>query len=308
MNQAADIQPATARPGWGRLAVIVATLAVSAPAASDSLTTQDALDKSVRAPIEFTVDGDTLRGSIDIAAGAGPHPTVILFNGFQGWPETPGFAQRVTAPGYNMVFVPYRGTWSQEGEMSADNVIADAAATLAFIRLPEVAEKYRIDTDNIALWGISFGAWAALSVAADEPSVECVAAQVVANLGTWGNVWKASDPVRTAWAGRLQQVESSGAIQFKDGAGQLMSSIMDNADRFDLVRLAPSFQGRKVLMFGAEDDEVNAFKLHYQPVAAAMEAAKTGDLTLHTAPGKHVDPRPEWMAELAHWLENDCFD
>ncbi len=258
-------------------------------------------------PVEFISGDDTLRGTIDVVAGEGPHPTVILFNGFTGWATTPVFADILSSAGFNVVFVPYRGTWGSEGELSADNVLEDARATLEFVRSPEVQDAHRIDPDAIALWGISFGGWAALSLAATEPDVTCVASQVVANMGTYGKQWQASEQVRNAYAENFRRAEANLPIRFEESVDQVMATIISKSDDYDLVRQAPRFEGRKVLLFGAEDDEVNPFRFHYQPVATALSGADLAELTLITAPGKHVDARPEWIEDLAGWLKEDCF-
>ena len=287
-------------------------LAVVAGCASTSLetTAADSISaEAFEAPIALLSEGDTLRGTVTVAEGAGPHPTVLLLNGFEGWPEAPGaFADPVTEAGYNLVFVPYRGTWASDGEFSTDHVLADVEAMIAFLRSPEARTAYRVDPEAIALWGVSFGGWAALSVAASDPDVECVAVQVVANVGAIGRQWSEAEPYRAAWEQNLGLIEANRPIRLEGGPTGAMGAIMEGADDYDLVPLAPALRGRTILMFGAEEDEVAPFAQHSQPVADALEATGMESLTLVTAPGGHGDPRPEWTTELVRWLDDDCIE
>lgn len=96
-------------------------------------------------------------------------------------------------------------------------------------------------------------------------------------------------------------------IRMEGGPEGMMTAIMERADEYDLVPLAPALRDRAVILFGAEQDEVAPMADHYQPVADALRGGGTEGLTLMTAPGGHQDPQPEWDTELIEWLREDCF-
>lgn len=284
------------------------TYLVGCAATSETRTASAVPAQAVASPVSFVSEGDTLRGTMFVAEGAGPHPTVLFLNGFAGLPEAPDFLAPVHEAGYNVLFFTYRGTWGSDGLFSVDRVLADADAALAFLRSPETRAAYRIDGDAIAAYGISFGGWTALALAAKDSSVDCVAARVPANLGALGQLLGASEPFRTAWLRDMQGLEADGSpVRLGDGIGGAIAPLMERAGDYDLVPLAPALRNRAVILFGAEHDETTPFALHYQPVADALREAGTERLTLVTASGGHQDPRPEWDATVVEWLREGCF-
>lgn len=296
-------------PRSSRLLVLAClTLSVGcATTATDTPPGPSARAVAFEAPVSFVSEGDTLRGTVLVAEGAGPHPTVLFLSGFPGRPDPPGFLAPVYGAGYNVLFFPYRGTWGSDGLFSADNVLADAEAALALLRSPEARDAYRIDADAIAVYGTSFGGWTALSLAAADPDLDCVAATVVANVGAFGRQWRAAEPYRAAWRQTFDQMTAELPIRMAGGPAGTMADIMQRADDYDLVPLAPALRDRAVILFGAEQDEVAPIADHYQPVADALRGTGMERLTLGTAPGGHQDPQSEWDAELVEWLREDCF-
>ena len=266
-----------------------------------------ALGAAFESPVAFVSAGDTLRGVIHVPEGTGLHSTVLFFSGFPGLAETPPFVAAVAGAGYNVLFFPYRGSYASDGTYSPDHALASAEAALAFLRSPEARTRYRVDSDDIALWGESFGAWVGLSLAAADPSVECIAAGIVANLGELGRRLVASEPIRTAIEENFRQTEANLPIRLDGGPQGFVSTIMNRIEDYDLVPLMPALSDRTVFMFGAEEDETVPLADHYQPVADALEATGMTGLTLVTAPGGHVDPSPERIEQLIQWLGDDCF-
>jgi uncharacterized protein len=257
--------------------------------------------------VSFVSEGDTLRGTMFTAAGAGPHPTVLFLSGFPGWPDPPGFLRSVHDAGYNVLFFPYRGTWGSDGEFSADHALADAKAALSFLRTPEARAAYRVDAGAIAAWGVSLGGWTALSLAADDFGVACVAATVIGNIGAFGQQWSAVEPYRLAWRQNLERMTVELPVRLHGGPEGVMSAIMTRADEYDLPRRATILTDRPIILFGAESDEVAPLAFHYHPVADAFRRSGVEKLTLRVAPGGHADARAAWDAELVRWLQEDCF-
>lgn len=105
-------------------------------------------------------DGEGMNALFYLAGGAGPHPTMVLLHGLPGNEQNLDLAQAVRRAGWNVLTLHYRGSWGSPGVFSIGHVLADADAAVAFVRRPDIAEKYAIDTRRIVLCGHSMGGFA----------------------------------------------------------------------------------------------------------------------------------------------------
>src|SRR5580698_9643258 len=101
--------------------------------------------------------GKGMNGLFYLAGGAGPHPTFVLLHGFPGNEQNLDLAQAIRRAGWNVLTMHYRGSWGSPGVFSIAHVLEDADAAVAFVRQPEIAAKYGIDTHRIVLGGHSMG-------------------------------------------------------------------------------------------------------------------------------------------------------
>jgi pimeloyl-ACP methyl ester carboxylesterase len=99
------------------------------------------------------------------AAGAGPHPTVILMHGLPGNERNLDLAQAIRRCGWDVLTFTYRGAWGSPGDFSLTHAMEDTAAALAFARTPDAA-RLGIDTHHIVLAGHSMGGATAFMTAA----------------------------------------------------------------------------------------------------------------------------------------------
>ena len=127
----------------------------------------------VRAPADsFTAivavpsQGDTLRGFIRVAQGAGPHLTVVLLQGFPG-SANPPLPAVMQAAGFNGVGFNFRGVRASDGFYTVQGTIADAKAMVAFLRSDSARRLWRVDPDRIVLIGGSAGTLSALRATAE---------------------------------------------------------------------------------------------------------------------------------------------
>lgn len=104
--------------------------------------------------------GMGMNGLFYLAGGAGPHPTMLLLHGFPGNEQNLDLAQAIRRAGWNVLTMHYRGTWGSPGDFSIAHVIEDVDAAVAFVRQPDVATKYGIDTRRIVVGGHSMGGFA----------------------------------------------------------------------------------------------------------------------------------------------------
>ncbi|GGD99308.1 hypothetical protein GCM10011529_01800 [Polymorphobacter glacialis] len=115
--------------------------------------------------------GVAINGVAYLAAGAGPHPTLVIAHGWPGNEKNLDLAQAVRRAGWNAVTFNYRGSWGSPGSFRFAQVPEDAAAMLAFLRVPENVEKLGVNPRRIVLAGHSMGGWATALTAAKDPAL-----------------------------------------------------------------------------------------------------------------------------------------
>jgi len=271
-----------------------------APAAPDSVAPP--LDVAVSIPGPDA----SLRGTMHVAGGAGPHPTVLLLHGLPGSAQAAPDAIRVfRESGLNVLYVNYRGTWGSEGSFSIPGAVADAGSALAFVRAPESRAAYRAD-GRVALLGHSFGGWVALNAAAADPAVPCVATAAVFNLGALGRRMGADEAYRARWTQILAQMTGPGAPVRSDAGDGMAAGLIANAEALDLARLAPALRGRAVLMLGAGQDQTAPFDAHGVPVVEALATAGAARATSRMFAGDHDVPLATFAPAVAEWVRAEC--
>jgi pimeloyl-ACP methyl ester carboxylesterase len=182
------------------------------------------------------------------AAGAAPHPTLLLLHGFPGNEQNLDLAQAARRAGWNVLTLHYRGSWGSPGRFSFGGAAQDAHTALAFLRDPAMVTKYRIDPNAIAVAGHSMGGFMAADAAADDPKVAGLflldpwdPSQTVASL---------ADPKgAAAW-----HEEVTGDLPPLNGATYegLTGEISGDPARFDLGRRLVAFGQRPLTIIGAE--------------------------------------------------------
>ena len=101
--------------------------------------------------------GEAMNALMYIAAGAGPHPTVILLHGFPGNERNLDLAQAMRRAGWDVLYFNYRGSWGTPGDFSFTHCTEDVASALAYLRDPANAAKLRVDAKHLVLIGHSMG-------------------------------------------------------------------------------------------------------------------------------------------------------
>ena len=131
--------------------------------------------------MEFTAGGVVLRGWLRTPDTAAPYPLVILAHGLGGLKEwtIPDVASALVDACIAAMAFDYRNFGDSDGlpreEIDHYGQIEDWQSAITFATiLPE------IDSERIGVWGTSLGGRNVLAVAALDPRVKCVLAQVPA--------------------------------------------------------------------------------------------------------------------------------
>jgi hypothetical protein len=134
-----------------------------------------------RTKISFVVAGVTCVGYLYLPAGAGRVPCVVLCHGFSGTMDRLfPYAERFAAEGFGALVFDYRSFGESGGEPrqvpDLDGQRRDIGAALDLVRAHE-----RVDPARVVLWGNSLGGAHAVVVAAGDPHVAAVVAQIPFN-------------------------------------------------------------------------------------------------------------------------------
>lgn len=259
--------------------------------------------------LSFNSGGSKLNGLMYIAAGVGPHPTVVFVHGYAGNERNLDLAQAVRRAGANALFFDYRGSWGSGGEFSAGNGIEDVAAAVAFVRSEEATALYRADPQRVMVVGHSLGGFMAAIAAAEDPSLSCLGFLAGANLGPWGRLGLANEDFRvgiTAALGASMDYESG---PIKADPEMVVEEIIERADDFDIAARASALSSRAIFMAIGERDESLPKAAHHDPVLAALLAAGAERVTEVVFDDDHSFSahRIELSRRLIDWARTECW-
>jgi pimeloyl-ACP methyl ester carboxylesterase len=181
------------------------------------------------------------------AAGAGPHPTLLLFHGFPGNEQNLDLAQAARRAGWNVLTLHYRGSWGSPGAFSFAHAAEDAHTALKWLRDPASDAAYGIDPARIAVAGHSMGGFMAADAAADDPKVIGLFLLDAWNVGAEAAALGTPEG-RAAW-----HDEATADLPPLAGTSEeaLAREIVAGADRFDLASRVAAFGDRALAVYGA---------------------------------------------------------
>ncbi|MGE2736437.1 alpha/beta hydrolase [Mycolicibacterium vaccae] len=133
--------------------------------------------------LQFESGDASCLGTAYLPDGDGPHPCVVLCCGFGGTQDTAAVvaaAQAFAGAGFAALTFDYRSFGRSEGH---PRQVVDIGGQLNDIRAAIAYARSRTDVDDelVILWGTSLGGGHVVSVAADDPRLCAVVAQVPFN-------------------------------------------------------------------------------------------------------------------------------
>jgi pimeloyl-ACP methyl ester carboxylesterase len=105
----------------------------------------------------------------------------VLFHGLPGNEKNLDLAQAIRRAGWNVVTMNYRGSWGSPGTYSFRGNLADARATLAYVRAN--AAILGVDTRKLVVIGHSMGGWVTAVTGGADPDLAGAALISAADLG-----------------------------------------------------------------------------------------------------------------------------
>ncbi len=259
------------------------------------------LDPGQLADVEFiryeARDGMMIPGYVTKPKGEGPFPLIVLPHGGPHVPEVVGYDEwgqllasagyMVLQPGYRMTVgwgkAHFDGGYGEHGGKMQDDK-DDGALYLV--------EQGLVDPDRIAMFGWSYGGYAALVAASREPNIyQCTIAGAAV-----------ADPAKTYRLGAGR-------------AGGVPKALNDWAERRGTIGINPIEEVQKVniplLMVHPEDDS-RVLYYHFEDYKKAFEdAGKTGEfVTLEDADHFYstlmYSHQQQFYTKMLDYLANDC--
>ncbi len=250
--------------------------------------------------VRYASGGEDVYARMFTAAGAGPHPTLLLLHGFPGTELNFDLAHAARRHGWNILLPHYRGTWGSPGSFSWANAIEDATAAFRWIGSNETRARFRVRPDAAAVAGHSIGGFAALHLAASVDGVLGAAAIAGFNLGAFSASVGGDDGVARAaafWADGAAVVAGTSGLELAREASARGSA-------WDLTTLAGTLSTKRLLLVGASRDAIAEPATHHLPLEAALRSAGATSLTSVVLDSDHVfsELRVELAETLTDWL------
>ncbi|MDB5457667.1 MAG: alpha/beta hydrolase [Caulobacter sp.] len=285
------------------LAALAAALLTAAPAMAAGPPTPPAVYTDppadaahpARSQVLHIPSGDVrINGLAYVAAGPGPHPTLVLMHGLPGNEKNLDLAQAVRRAGWTVVTFNYRGSWGSPGDFRFAGALDDAAAVLAYLRDPANAQALQVDPGRIVVAGHSMGGWAAALTGARDKGVRATVLISAADMGA-----SAKMPTKDREAMMADNMETLAGVTAKS----MSDEVAAHAAAFSLLAAAPGLADRPLLVLSAED----GLAPETDALASAVRAqggtrvAMVHAATDHSWNGKRVQLQSEvitWLASL----------
>jgi uncharacterized protein len=277
-----------------RHAALALLLAASVPGAANPLFTDPPATAMPRARMEtfhVATGGVEINAVAYLAAGPGPHPTIVICHGWPGNEKNLDLAQALRRAGWNAITFNYRGSWGSPGNFRFGQNPADTKAVLALLRRPDMAARFGIDTSRIVLAGHSMGGWVTAMVASEDPGLAGAILISAANMGALPGLGRDRLMVEAA-ANSDSLAGTSPAMQ----ADELIADAARNDLRARAAGLA-----RVPLLVLTSDDELKPLT---DPVVAAVRAAGgTVGEAHHATDHAWSDARLALASHVHDWLK-----
>jgi len=234
-----------------------------------------------------------------LAAGEGPKPTVLLMHGLPGNERNLDLAQAMRRAGWNVLTFTYRGAWGSTGAFSIGNAVEDTRAALEYVRRPDVAALYGVDTSHIVLAGHSMGGFATALTGADDPAIAGIILLDAWNVGA--SVAQIRPNGAQGRAAAIASLDDLGRALNGATAETIIDEALASTSAWDLTTHADALARHPVLLIYATDGIAE----DNRALAAAIQAqpgART-DIVAFDTDHAFADHRIALSVAVVDWLQ-----
>lgn len=265
------------------------------PAAVISDPPPDALHPATMVSPDIPTHGAKMYSVLYLAAGEGPHPTVLLLHGFPGNEKNLDLAYSIRRAGWNVLVPFYRGAWGSGGTFSFTHALEDAQTSIDFLRDAENAKRYGIDPAHIVLVGHSMGGFVAAYATSHAPEVFAVALVSAANLGPASARQRLNDS--EFW----ERWNENASRLVGTTAKALVKEVDSDPGKWNYMNCVTLLKDRPVLVLEADDRNTS----DNQELADRLRKSSNGHVTevhMHTD-HPFSDHRIAMQAAIVNWLQ-----
>lgn len=292
MTTAAKIMAFVAGLGTALAASVgAAAAAQDVPAAIFTDPPHDAAHPARMEVLHIPSGGVRINGLAYVAAGAGPHPVVVLCHGLPGNEKNLDLAQAMRRAGWTVVTFNYRGSWGSPGSYRFASDLEDGDAVLAYLRQPAVAASLGLDTKRVVLMGHSLGGWVTALTAAHDKGLIGAALISPGDMGLLGKLPRAA--AAKAVADDMETLADTTPERMAD-------ELIAHAEAWDFVKAAPRLNALPLLVMTSDD----GLAAPADALVAGAEAAGNARVSaVHIATDhSYSDARVRLESEVIRWL------
>lgn len=254
-------------------------------------------------PVIFKSEGDKIVGTMFVANGEGPHPTIILLHGFPGNETNFDLAHTFRRAGFNVLIFHYRGTWGSSGEFSFSNGIKDTENAIEFLKDPKICDYYRIDSSDIRIIGYSMGGFFGMYKGLNTEGIKDIAFITGFNFGLFG---KLMPSIENAEELTKESLQKGSQILSNTNPEKLFDEIISNTDEWDLINHVDKMKDKKLIFISAMYDTISPIEIHHNPLVQALSVNNI-NYTEHILETGHglANSRIESATILLDWLNKN---
>jgi uncharacterized protein len=245
--------------------------------------------------------GGLLNAFVYVAAGAGPHPVVVLLHGFPGNERNLDLAQDIRRAGWDVLYFDYRGSWGSPGDFSFTHGIEDTAAAIDYLRSPAITRVLRLDPSRIVLIGHSMGGFMAVQDAAADQRILGIGLISASDIGGRTPQALATDPEQSTIKMLSARYEQWGMAPMSGCTPDALAhETLANAVQWSFMAKVNSLKSRPMLIVTSDD----AYARGDQAFAGALRRAGNARVSTLHLPTDHAysDQRGPLSSAVLRWL------
>lgn len=200
------------------------------------------------------------------AAGAGPHPAVLMLHGIPGCERNFDLAQSLRRSGFHVMTFHYSGNWGSDGEYSLANNLDDAETVLDYMLKDETG---RFDPRHIYALGHSLGGFVCAQLTARRSEIQGSALLMPCDIGR-----VCSKEMANTEAGQsIREVFCDSAQWLRGTTGdKLFREAKLHSEEFRFENAADRLAAKPILCITGSLDVYTPAALHCEPMEQAIHA------------------------------------